>query len=93
MQQDYAEYVYHTLIGAYIPGLGAPGIENAFADGAPCMELYSNAYNAYQRLCDRLGVVDEDDDVEIIFQSLLLISKNLGIKMFRYGQQSTAHSD
>ncbi|MBE6959726.1 MAG: hypothetical protein E7448_03260 [Ruminococcaceae bacterium] len=87
MHENYAEYVYYTLIGAYIPGCGAPGIENAFADGEPCSELYNNAYDAYQRICDRLGVEDEDDDVEIIFQSLLMISQTLGLKMFHYGQK------
>ena len=89
MNQNYAEHVYLTLIGAYLPGYGAPGVENAFAEGAYCAELYANAYDAYQRLCDRLGVVDEDDDVEIIFQSLLLMSRILGTKMFHYGQRTS----
>ena len=86
MQENYAKHVYYTLIDAYIPGHGAPGVENAFAEGQPCLELYNNAHDAYQRLCDRLGVEDEDDDVEIIFQSLLMLSEILGLKMFHYGQ-------
>ena len=88
MHKDYAEYVYNTLIGAYVPGAGAKGIENAFADGQPCLELYSEAYDAYQRLCDRLGVMDEDDDVEVIFDAFLSMCKILGIKMYHYGQLS-----
>ena len=88
MHKDYAEYVYSTLIGTYVPGAGASGVENAFADGQPCQELYSKAYDAYQRLCDRLGVIDEDDDVEVIFDAFLSMCKILGIKMYHYGQQS-----
>ena len=87
MQDDYVEQIYLTLIGAYVPGAGIPGVENAFADGEPCLELYCTAYDAYQRLCDRLGVVDEDDDVEIIFDSFLSLCKILGTKMYHYGQQ------
>lgn len=93
MHQDYAEHIYYTLIGAYVPGFGAPGVENAFDDGTECLVLYNNAYDAYQRLCARLGTTDEDDDVEIIFQSLLSISKILGEKMFHYGQKLPTPSD
>lgn len=90
MEHTDATHVYNTLIGAYIPGCGVPGVENAFAEDAPCLKLYSNALDAYQRLCDRLNVLDEDDDVEVIFQSLLMISQILGEKMFYYGQTAFA---
>ena len=38
--------------------------------------------NAYERLRDRLGVVNEADDVEIIIDSLLSIQRELCVKMF-----------
>ena len=38
--------------------------------------------DAYARLRDRLGVVDEDSDVEIIIDSLLTIQRELCLKMF-----------
>ena len=66
MKENKAKSIYDSLIGTYIPSAAAPGIDNAFAPGQPCMVLYEQAYDAYQRLCDRLGVVDEDDDVETI---------------------------
>lgn len=47
--------------------------------------LLVQAFDAYQRLCDRLGVIDEDEDVQIIFDSLSDICKILSLKMYRYG--------
>ena len=85
MKEDFVNSVYNTLNGVYLPGRGVPGVENAFAEGKPCMELYYDAYDAYQRLCNRLGVVDEDKDVEIIFHSFMEISRVLGTKMYHYG--------
>ena len=49
------------------------------------MIYYSNASDAYMRLCQRLGVEDEDEDVEIIFDSFMNITKILCLKMFFYG--------
>ena len=37
---------------------------------------------AYARVCDRLGVVDEDEDVEVIIESLLSIQRILCMEMF-----------
>ena len=45
------------------------------------------AYDAYQRICERLGVVDEDNDVEDIFYAFSEINKTMCIKMFQYGAQ------
>ena len=38
--------------------------------------------DAYERLRDRLGVVDEDEDVEVVIDSLLDIQRQLCLKMF-----------
>ncbi len=60
-------------------------IQNEFYEGGTCAELYDHAYRANQRLCRRLGVEQEDGDVETIFNSLLAISRILGIRMYHCG--------
>ena len=85
MKRSRAEEVYRTLCGLYSKGLGIPGVENAYAPGEQCMILYGEAYDAYQRICDKLGVVDEDPDMEIIFNNFLEIEEIMGIKMYHYG--------
>ena len=85
MPEQFDEQVYNTLNGLYLPGWNIPGVENAFAEGTECMQLYIKASDAYERLCDKLGGVDEDRDVEIIFNSFLSICKILGLKMYHYG--------
>lgn len=85
MHESFPEQVYNTLNGFYRPEWNIPGVENAFQEGKPCMQLYSAARDAYSRLCDRLGVIDEDEDVEIIFDSFMQITKILSLKMFYYG--------
>ena len=58
----------------------------AYIDGGECDRLYNEMSQAYERLRDRLGVVDEDTDVEIIINNLLRIQYILCEKMFRCGQ-------
>ena len=77
--------IYETLTGNRIEEYCIPGVENAFADGSYCMNLYSEMLDAYARVLERLGIVDEDDDIEIIINNLLSISKYLSCKMFDYG--------
>ena len=59
-----AEEVYFTLLGEACEPVS--GVENAFADGSVCDRCYSEMLDAYERLRDRLGVAEEDADVEII---------------------------
>ena len=85
MEEPFDEQVYNTLNGLNLPQWCVPGVVNAFANDQPCMQLYSEARDAYNRLCDRLGVKDEDEDIEIIFNSFLDMNKILCLKMFHYG--------
>ena len=62
MVMDDAEFIYDSLTGQYIPEAAAKDVEDAFAPGQPCHALYKEASGAYDRLCDRLGVTDEDED-------------------------------
>ena len=83
--EDFKEQVYLTLNGELIPAYCVPGVENAFAEGAYCLNKYKDIMDAYGRLCERLGVMDEDDDVEIIIDSFLDIERYLCLKMYEYG--------
>ncbi len=85
MKEKFLADIYDTLQGVMQQGFGYPDVENLFEDGSLCMREYSNMLEAYERLCDRLGVVDEDDDVEVIISSLMTIQRELGYKMFEYG--------
>ena len=84
MDSKIANKVYDLLTGEEVPVAGLPVVENMFADGRTCEELYTVVYEANLRLCERLGM-QEDPDVELIINSLLRISRLLGLKMFQYG--------
>ena len=81
-----AENVYYTLIGDFLDEYVIPGVENAFADGKRCDQLYSQIDWANQRLCARLGRSDEDKDVELIINNFLELNRILCLEMYRYGQ-------
>ena len=80
-----AENVYYTLIGDFLDEYVIPGVENAFADGKRCDQLYSQIDWANQRLCARLGKVEDDPDVELIINSFLEMNRILCLEMYRYG--------
>lgn len=65
------KWAYQTMTAGVVEGFRMPGVEYAFADGQYCMEKYAQMRDAYDRLCERLGVRDEDRDVEEIIQSLM----------------------
>ena len=85
MEDSKIESIYATLTSHVRKGSRFPGVEDAFADGSFCMQCYHRMRDAYDRLCDRLGVVDEDRDVEIILQSMSDIERELCFQMYRYG--------
>ena len=87
MNTEQIEAIYNTLIGVTVKEARVPEIENAFAMGSDCERWYAEMGEAYLRLCDRLGVEDEDHDVEIIIRSLLAIGEKLSFYMFRYGME------
>lgn len=61
-------------------------VEDEFSEGKVCERAYTEIMDAYQRLCQRLGVNgDEDDDVEVIIDSYEVIAEYLCMKMFDYG--------
>ena len=85
MNREQIEEIYDTLFGVMEKGAGVPEVENAFQNGMICEQWYREMGEAYQRLCDRLGMEDEDEDLEMIVRSLLAIARELGLQMFEYG--------
>lgn len=79
--------IYDTVTGTNTLGDPLAGIENLFASGKLCEERYSRMLDAYGRLCDRLGVADEDADVEIIINSLMTIEREIAYAMYEYGEK------
>lgn len=84
---EFKEQVYLTLTGTLLPTYGVPGVEDAFADGSFCMECYRKAMDAYASLRSRLGVEDEDQDVETIINNFMDIQWYIGLKMYMYGAE------
>ena len=80
------EMVYLTLIGEVSGTFRIPGVENAYAEGSECDRLYNELCDAYDRLRDRLGIRDEDPDVDVIIGNLLSIQHTLCLKMYHYGR-------
>lgn len=81
--------IYELMVGAwdteFYPVPESEIVENEYAEGTECEQLYQEVYDAGQRLCRRLGVVDEDVDVCTIVNNLLKIGEIQGLKMYDYG--------
>lgn len=75
-----AELVYESLIGELVDPI--ENVPNAFEAGSYCEARYQEMLDAYERVRERLGVKDEDEDVEIIINSLLAIQRRLCLEMF-----------
>lgn len=75
-----AELVYESLIGELVDPI--ENVPNAFEAGNCCEARYQEMLDAYERVRERLGVKDEDEDVEIIINSLLAIQRRLCLEMF-----------
>ena len=79
------EWAYETMACHVVKDYRMPGVENAFAEGSYCLARYNDAMDAYERLRNRMGVVDEDNDVEIIISAFEDIQQELCYRMYRYG--------
>ena len=86
MKNNHFEEIYLTLCGEVHGQYAVPGVENAYYEGGECDRLYAEMSEAYERLRDRLGVIDEDPDAEIMINSLIRIQRILCQKMFFYGK-------
>lgn len=82
---EFIKSVYDTLCGYLVEEAQVPEVENIYAEGKACMNWYAEVLDAYGRLCDRLGVREEDENVEIIIDSFRSICRQTGYHMYRYG--------
>ncbi len=86
MYDDFAVDVYNSLNGYYKEEYMVSGVESIFEEGMECMQLYTDMLAAYERLRNRLGVIDEDRDVEEMITALLCICEKVGLQMYHYGK-------
>ena len=60
-------------------------VTNEFEEGMYCDRAYNEVYDANRRVCERLDLEEDDDDVECIISNLLGIAKHISMKMYDYG--------
>ena len=93
MTEKREDIIYHLMNGSYnmdeFCETGFEDIENEFAEGKECSELYKEVYEANRSLCERLGV-EENKDVEKIINSMFDIAEILAKKMYHYGKADSS---
>lgn len=88
MEGSFAEWIYDSLNGDLIEEYRCKGVENLFAEGSECLELYGQIYEASLRICERLEPgkdKEEDEDTEIMINSMLKMMEIVALKMYEYG--------
>ncbi len=80
-----AEEIYQSLCGNLKKPI--PGAESLYYEGSRCENAWGDISLAYESLRVRLGVEDEDRDVEDIMQAFLTIQHELALKMFEFGRE------
>ena len=85
----FEEYVYDSLQGLLLHP--HPEVPDLFEEGKECDRLYGEMLKAYARLCERLGVNNEDEDVEIIITNLQKIQRVVAYHMYYYGAKFKDH--
>lgn len=78
-------WAYETMACHMIEEYQMPGVEDAFAEGSYCLECYNDAMDACDRLRDKLGVQDENEDLERMIRDFEEIQKELCLRMYCYG--------
>ena len=82
---DIFEEVYDSAKGELLEEFRLDWVRNQFTPGSPCDLAYGEMLDAYARLRDRLGVGDEDPDVEIMRDCQDRITYQLCRELFRSG--------
>ena len=90
MKQRY-EFLYGTVTGTLRSEYMLPGIRNEYAPGGACFEAMADIFSARDRIKERLGVEDVDDDLELMLDSFAHIENVLCEKMFFYGLNTASH--
>lgn len=79
---NHVDEIYASMIGELI--IPCEGVKDEYAPGSYCDRLYNTAWEARNRLADRLGA-EEDADLELIFDSFCDIASYLCHRMYEYG--------
>lgn len=85
MSERFIDTVYQTVIGELQPDFALQGVEDSFAPGGLCDKAYEEMRCAYNRILERLGIENEDIDLETILHCMTVIQKEIAYQMYRYG--------
>ena len=93
INEEFVERVYLSAIGMIRNNCAIPGVNNLFAPGEKCDQLYAQVRDAYERVCKRLGGCDgeshdeiaEDSDLNDILNLMDRICQEVAFEMFRCG--------
>ena len=75
--------VYESMLGER--NFPIVGVEDAFAEGGVCEREYEKMREAYACICQRLGVGEEDAELDGMIDSMERICRELCMNMFDYG--------
>lgn len=85
MFEDRALWAYQSMACFVKEEYRMPGVEDAFTLGSYCEERYREIWEAYGRIRERLGVEDEDEDMEQVIRAFEDVQQELCLRMYRYG--------
>lgn len=83
------EDIYSTLIGNSAQSYEVSWVPNINTPKSPYALAYQDVLETYERLCNRLGldtcIAIEDEDVEIIIDSMFAMQRIVALGMFYCG--------
>ena len=83
------QLVYELMNGTWdleaLPVEESEFVKDELEQGQPCEQLYQQAYEAAKRICKRLEIEEDDEDILLIFNNLMKITKYFSLKMYDYG--------
>ena len=85
MKESFMELVYLTMQGQLLPEYAIADVEDIFVADGIGNELYTKARIAYSNVCKRLGVKDEDSDLNEIIYYMEALADEMAYRMYRYG--------
>lgn len=82
---QFAERVFDTANGLLVEEACVKDVKNLFISDTVCAKLYREMAMSRERLAERTGLEEDDENIEGIISPLLEINRIVGIKMFEYG--------
>ena len=78
--------IYESMLGLLVEEYALPDVDNAFVQGGYCDRQYARMRDAYERICQRLGVT-EDKDLDIMVEAMEKIQRELCRRIFHYAKE------